>query len=180
MHGLAIFARSNLPIARQVDVEDPRESFMCFKLSLLWSTTFLFFLYRSPSSQNCSVIQSVSNNATHNSANVFVFGDFNINHEEWLEFSHDTNASGIETYNFALSQSFTQLPAFPTRIHDRSGQSPSLLDLFLTSSPDICKVSHSSPLGRTDHVFVSLEVALNSPPAQEMPIHLTLLNYDRW
>ena len=87
MHGLGIYARTNLPIARQVDLEDLTESFMCFKLSLLKSTTFLFFLYRSPSSQNCSVIQSVSNNidqalSSHNSANVFVFGDFNVHHEE--------------------------------------------------------------------------------------------------
>ena len=49
MHGLAVYARETLPISRETHLEKPTEPFMCFRLSLLHSTSYLFFLYRSPS-----------------------------------------------------------------------------------------------------------------------------------
>ena len=60
MHGLAVYARDTLPISREAHLEKPSETFMCFRLSLLHSTSYLFFLYRSPSSPDCSVVDSVS------------------------------------------------------------------------------------------------------------------------
>ena len=33
-------------------------------------------------------------------ANVFVFGDFNINHKDWLTYSGGTNRPGEVCYNF--------------------------------------------------------------------------------
>ena len=44
MHGLGVYVRDNLPLARIPTLEDPNESFMCFRLSLLHSTSYLFFL----------------------------------------------------------------------------------------------------------------------------------------
>ena len=57
-------------------------SLMCFRLALLHSTTFIFFLYRLPSSLSCSVVQAVSSNIDkvlilQPYANVLVCGDFN-------------------------------------------------------------------------------------------------------
>ena len=80
-HGLAIYVKSSLPISRQPDFEDQSQPFMCFRLSLLHSTSYLFFLYRSPSNQDCTVIDSISDSIDkilidHPSANIFVCGDF--------------------------------------------------------------------------------------------------------
>ena len=184
MHGLGLFIHENLPIAREFDLEDSKESFMCFRLSLLRSTSYLYFLYRSPSSQDCSVIQSISESidkalSIRQSANIFVFGDFNIHHENWLKFSNNTSASGTKAYNFALSQSLSQHVDFPTPTPDRSDQSPSLLDLFFTSNPDICKVSFDAPLGGSNHVVVSAKVSLICQAAHESPIHRTLFSYEQ-
>ena len=62
MHGLGVYAKSNLPIAREPTLEEDNESYMCFRLALLHSTTNIFFLYRSPSSSSCSVDEAVSSN----------------------------------------------------------------------------------------------------------------------
>ena len=183
MHGLAVYARDTLPISREVHLEKPTEPFMCFRLSLLHSTSYLFFLYRSPSSQDCSVLDSVSQSidsalTSYPSANIFVFGDFNAHHREWL--NHDrSDAAGIHTHNFAISQSLHQTVDFVTRIPDRDDHSPSLLDLFLTSNPTICQTSSSSALGKSDHVVVNIQISLNTKAAQESPFHRTLYSYDR-
>ena len=184
MLGLGIYVRDNLPISRETSFEDPSQSFMCFRISLLYSTSYLFFLYRSPSSQSCAVIDSVSESIdkaliAHPSANIFVFGDFNVHHSDWLPFSGPTSASGIKTYNFALSHSLTQLVDFPTRYARRDDQNPSLLDLFLSSNPNICKVSGSSPLGKSDHAVVDVEINLNISAANDSPYHRTLYSFHR-
>ena len=78
MHGLGVYVKSNLPIARETILEDENESYMCFRLALLHSTTFIFFLYHS----SCSVVEAVSSNVDkalilQPSANIMVCGDFN-------------------------------------------------------------------------------------------------------
>ena len=185
MHGLAVYVRDNLPISREATLENPDEPyFMCFRLSLLHSTSYLYFLYRSPSSQNCSVIDSISSSidsalSKHPSADIFVFGDFNAHHSEWLPHSPSTDAAGINALNFAISQNLTQTVDFPTRFPDRDDQSPSLLDLFLSSNPDICMTSPRSSLGNSDHCIVWLDIALCSKSAQESPFHRTLFSYEK-
>ena len=52
-------------------------------LALLHSVSYFFSLYRSPSSSLCTVFDSISSNidevlSINPSANVFVFGDFNV------------------------------------------------------------------------------------------------------
>ena len=182
-HGLGVYVRDNLPIARINDLEDPNEDFLCFRLSLLHSTSYLFFLYRSPSSQSCSVIDAVSRRidealSIHPNADILVFGDFNVHHQNWLTYSNGISFSGVEAYNFSIAQSLTQVVDFPTRFSDR-GDSESLLDLFLSSNPIICKPSALSPLGKSDHAVVQIDISCNFKPAQERPFHRTLYSYHR-
>ena len=53
----------------------------------------------SPSSSLCMVFDSISSNidevlSLSPSANVFVFGDFNVHHKDWLTYSGETDRSG--------------------------------------------------------------------------------------
>ena len=57
------------------------------------------------------------------SANVFVFGDFNIHLKDWLTYSGGTDRPA--------STAFTQMVKSPTRISDYDSYSPALLDFFL-------------------------------------------------
>ena len=183
MHGLGVYVRNNLPIARESSFESPGHSFMCFRLALLHTTSYFFFLYRSPSSQDCTLIDVISENidkalSFSPSANIFVFGDFNAHHATWLN-SNVTDASGIHILNFSLSQSLSQIVSFPTRYPDNSGGNPSLLDLCLVSDPSICSVSPHAPLGSSDHVLVSVDLTLKSPSSCESPVHRTSYNYQQ-
>ena len=93
------------------------------------------------------------------SANVFVFGDFNIHHKDWVTYSSSgTDKTGELCYNFTISNDLTQMVNFPTRIPDCDSHSPALLDLFISSDASICSTMAIPPLGIFDHVVVSFSI----------------------
>ena len=88
IHGLAVYVKEGLPFARDLSIENSdSDSYLCFRLALLHSVSYFFFLYQSLSSPLCTVFDSVSSNidevlSINPSANVFVFGDFNVYHKD--------------------------------------------------------------------------------------------------
>ena len=96
MHGLAVYVKERLPFAWDLSLENSADSYLCFRLALLHSVSYFFFLYLSPSSALCTVFDSISSNIDevlliNPSANVFVFGDFNDHHKDWLTYSSGTD-----------------------------------------------------------------------------------------
>ena len=63
------------------------------------------------------------------SANVFVFGDFNVHHKDCLAYSGGTDRPGELCYNFSVSNNLTQMVNFSTPTPDCDSHSPALLDL---------------------------------------------------
>ena len=89
MHGLAVYMKERLPFARDLSLENSTDSYLCFRLAFLHLVSQFYFLYRSPSSALCTVFDSISSNidgvlSINPSANVFVIGDFNVHHKDWL------------------------------------------------------------------------------------------------
>ena len=112
MHSLAAYVNEGLPFAQDLSLENSADSYLCFQLALLHSVSYFFFLYRSPSSSLCIVFDSISSNIDevlliNPSANVFVFGDFNIHHKDRLTYSSGTDRSGELCYNFIISNNLT-------------------------------------------------------------------------
>ena len=98
MHGLAVYVKEGLPFARDLSLESSADSYLCFRLALLHSVSYFFFLYRSPSSL-CTVFDSISSNidevlSINPSANVFIFGNFKVHHKDWLTYSGGTEWPG--------------------------------------------------------------------------------------
>ena len=110
------------------------------------------------------------------SANVFVFGDFNVHHKDWLTYTGGTNRRGEVCYNFFISNDLTQMVNFPTRIPDCDSHSPALLDLFLSSDASICSTMAFPPLGNSDHV-VSVSIDFPSNSQRDAPFHRIAYNY---
>ena len=142
MHGLAVYVKEGLPFARDLSLENSADSYLCFRLALLHSVSYFFFLYRSPSSALCTVFDSVSSNidevlSINPSAKVFVFGDFNVHYKDWLTYSGGTdrlvNSVIIFLSHMTLLRWLTILPGSLTDSH-----SPALLDLILYTDASIC------------------------------------------
>ena len=84
---------------------------------------------------------------------VFVFvGDTNVHHSEWLESVPPTHRHGRDALDFCYLLGCEQLVPCPTHIVDNR------LDLVITDVPDIADVFVGTPLGTSDHCFVSCEL----------------------
>ena len=99
MHGLAGYVKEGLCFARDLSLENSADSYLCFRLALLHSVSYFFFTYRLPSLPLCTVFYSISSNigeilSINQSAIVFVFGDFNVYHKDWLTYSGRTDRPG--------------------------------------------------------------------------------------
>ena len=146
--------------------------------------SYFFFLYRSPSLLLCTVFDSISSNindilSINPSANVFVFGDFNIHHKDWLTYSGGTDRPGELCYNFSISNDLTQMVNFPTWTPDCDSHSPALLDLFISSDASICSTMALPLLRNSDHVVVSVSIDFPINSKQDAPFHRIAYDYSR-
>ena len=122
MHGLTVYVKEGLPFAWDLSLENSADSYLCFWWALLYSVSYFFFLYWSPSSSLCMVFYSISSNIDKvlliNPSAVFVFRDFNIYHKDWFTYSGGTDRPDELCYNFSNSNDLTQIVNFPTPIPD--------------------------------------------------------------
>ena len=72
------------------------------------------------------------------SSNVFVFGDFNARHKDWLTYFGGTDRPGKLCYNFSISNDLNQMVNFSAQIPASDSHSPALLNLFISSDASIC------------------------------------------
>ena len=181
MHGLAVYVKEGLPFVQDLSLENSVDSYLCFCLALLHSVLYFFFLYQSPSLL-CTVFHSISSNVDevlliNPSANVFVFGDFNVLHKDWLIYSGETDGPSKLCYNFSISNDLTQMVNFPTRIPDCDSHSPALLDLFISSDASICSTMAFPPFGNSDHVVVSVSIDFPSNAKEDASFYCIAYDY---
>ena len=184
MHGLAVYVKEGLSFARDLSIENSADSYLRFRLVLLHSVFYFFFLYRSPSSSLCAVFDSSSSNihellSINPSGNVFVFGDFNVHHKDWLTYFGGTERVGEHCYNFSISNDLTQILNFPTRIPDCDSHGPALLVSFMSSDTSICSTMAFPSLGNSDHVVVPVSIDFPSNTKRDAPFHRTAYDYSR-
>ena len=174
MHGLAVYVKEGPPFAWDLSLENSADSYLCFRLALLQSVSYFFFLNQSPSLSLCTVFDSISSNIDEvlsiNPSAVFVFGDFNI-HKDWLTYSGGTDRSGKPCYDFSISNDLTQIVNFPNQIPYCDSHSPALLDLFISSDASICSTIAFPPLGNSDHVVVSVSIDFPINSKQDTKFH---------
>ena len=132
----------------------------------------------------CTVFDSISSNidevlSINPSANVFVFGDFNVHHKDWLTYAGGTDQPDELCYNFSVSNDLTQMVNFPTRIPDCDSDSPALLDIFISSDASICSTMALPPLGNSDHVVVSVSIDFPTNSQRDAPFHRIAYDYSR-
>ena len=181
MDGLTGYVMEGLPFLQDLSLENSADSYLCFWLALLHLVSYFFFLYQSPLLL-CTVFDSISSNidevlSINPSANVFVFGDFNVHHKDWLTYSGGTDRPGELCYNFSISNDLTQMVNFPTRIPDCDSHSPTCLDLFISSDASISSTIAFPPFRNSDHVVVSISIDFPSYSQQDAPFHRIACDY---
>ena len=78
-----------------------------------------------------------------------------------------------------MSNCITQMFNFPTQIPYCDSNSPFLWDLFISSDASICSAMAFSPLGNSDHVFVSVFIDFPSNSERDAPFYHIAFDYSR-
>ena len=182
LHGLVVYVKEGLPFARDLSLGNNLDSYLCRQLDLLHSVPYLIFLYESKSSSLFTVFDSILSDidevlSINPSANVFIFGDFNVRHKDWLTYHGRTDRPGELCYNFSVSNELNPMVNFPTQILDCDFHSPALLDLFLSSDTSICSTMALPPLGNSDHVVISVFIDFPNNSKQDAPFHCIAYDY---
>ena len=111
------------------------------------------------------------------SANMFVFGDFNVHHKDFLNCFVGTDKPGELCYDFSVSNDLTQVVNFPTRTPDCDSHSPPFLDLFISSDASICSTMAFPSLGNSDHIVVSVSMDFPINSKQDASFHCVAYGY---
>ena len=95
MHGLAVYVKRRTSFCTGLISRKLSRFLLVFSTGFTSLSVLLLSLNISPSSL-CTVFDSISSNideviSINPSANVFVFGDFNVNHKDWLTYSGGTD-----------------------------------------------------------------------------------------
>ena len=107
MHGLAGYIKERLPFEWAISLENSADSYLLFWLTLIHSLHYFFLFYQSPSSSLYMVFDTIFSNIDEviliNQSAVFVSGDSNVHHKDWLTYSGGTDRSGKLYYNSSMS-----------------------------------------------------------------------------
>ena len=103
---------------------------------------------------------------------MFVFGDFNEHHKDWLTYSGGTERPGESQTTLLRPYS-----NFPTQIPDCDSHSPAILDFFLSSDASVCSTMVFPPLGNSDLVVVSVSIDFPINSKQDIPLHRVAYDY---
>ncbi len=132
-----------MPDAHNIDSSE--FSTIWLRLHCHFITKYICAVYPSPNStKNVKFFDYLNSKVKHilthsPFAEISILGDFNVHHQLWLSYSF-TDQPGEHAYNFALLNDLELLVQHPTRIPDRLGNRPNILDLFLTSNPSTYSV----------------------------------------
>ena len=141
MHGLAVYVKQGLPFAWYLSLEALQILTYVFEW-LYFTQCFASFSSIDHLLRLCAqfliLFHLTQIFLINTSANIFVFGDFNVHHKDWLTYSGRTDRPGELCY---ILSDLTQMINFPTQIPDYYSHSPALLDLFLSSDASICWLS---------------------------------------
>ena len=117
-------------------------------------------MYHSPTGKLITSVSSLCGLLTKldNYSYLLIFADFNFKEVTWSDFSCSTTNSHIIPFLDSVDDLFLfQHVDKPTRI--RQGDSPSLLNLVLTSKENIAtNLLYLPPMGNSDHICIQFDL----------------------
>ena len=162
--GYCVYVHNDINYSRVHNLESSEFSTIRLKLQSHSLTKYICDIYISPNSSDyVKFFDYLTSKVEHILSpfpytEISILGDFNVHHQLKLSSSF-TDQSGEQAFNFAILHDLKQMVQFPTRIPDRLGDMPNILD-FLTSNLSASSVKLSSPLGSSNHNLISVTCSI--------------------
>ena len=154
--GMAVYIRKDFPASRKPNFECRCHEVQVVKVCGKTNNFYIFSIYRNPDADDsifdCLLTSMAAiQNSDRKAAFVFV-GDFNAHHREWLSSVSPTNCHGLKAFDFSSEAGCEQL------IHKPTHRSGNCLDLVFTDVPGVVACNVGTPIGTSDHSYVSLAI----------------------
>ena len=154
--GMAVYIRNGFSASRKTNYECNCLEVLVVKVCGRHSNFYLFSIYRNPDANDdiydCLLSSMAAIQESDRKAAFLFVGDFNAHHREWLNSVSPTDCHGLRALDFATESGCEQLIHRPTH---RSGNP---LDLILTDVPGVITSNVGSPIGTSDHTYVSAHI----------------------
>ena len=107
LHGLAVHVKEGLLFAQGSSLENSDDSYLYLQLALPHFVSYFFFLHQSMPLSLWTIFNTILSKiykvlSIKLSANVFVIGDLNIHHKDWLTYSWGTDRPSELYFNFSI------------------------------------------------------------------------------
>ena len=101
---------------------------------------------------------------------MFVFGDFNIHHKDWLTYYGGNDRPDELCFNFSISKDLTRMLSFPILIPTLKCCSFGFLSFFISSDASLSTMAFPR-FGNSDHIIVSISIGFLSNSKEDIPLH---------
>lgn len=151
--GMAAYIRKGFPAYRKQSYECDCHEVLIVKVCGKHSNFYLIAVYRNPDANDdifdCLLNSMASIQENDRKAAFLFVGDFNAHHKEWLNSKSPTDCHGLRAIDFSTESGCDQL------VHSPTHKSGNTLDLIFTDTPGVVTTNVGSPIGTSDHSFVS-------------------------
>ena len=154
--GMALYIRNDFSATNQRSYECNCHEVQVVKVCGRHSNFYIFSVYRNPDADDSifdcllSMMERIQQNDRRSS---FLFlGDFNAHHREWLSSVSPTDRHGLSACDFSSVSGCEQL------IHEPTHVSGNCLDLIFTDVPGVVASRVGSPIGTSDHSYISTSI----------------------
>ena len=114
---------------------------------------YLLSVYRNPDADDgifdCLLVSMAAIQENDRKAYFVFIGDFNVHHKEWLNSISQTDCHGLRALDFSSKSGCDQI------IHNPTHRCGNCLDLIFTDTPGVVAGNVGSPIGTSNHCYVS-------------------------
>ena len=151
--GMAIYIRSGCSASHKASFECRCHETQIIKVCGKHNNFFFFCVYRNPDADDGifdRLLVSMAAIQENDKKASFVFiGDFNAHHKERLNSVSNADCHGLRALDFSSESGCDQI------IYNSTHRSGNCLDLIFTDTPGVVAGNVSSPVGTSDHCYVS-------------------------
>ena len=151
--GMAVYIRSGCSASHKGSFECGCHEVQIIKVCSKHNNFYLFSVYRNPDADDgifyCLLVSVAGIRENDRMASIVFIGDFNAHHKEWLNSIFQTDCHGLRALDFSSESGCDQI------IHNSTHRSGNTLDLIFTDTPGVVAGNVGSPIGTSDHCYVS-------------------------
>ena len=150
---MAVYIRSGCSASHKAIFECGCHEVQIIKVCDKHNNFYLFSVYRNPDADDgifdCLLVSMAAIQESDRKASFVFIGDSNAHHKEWLNSITQTDCHGLRALDFSSESGCAQI------IHNPTHRSGNCLDLIFIDTPGVVTGNVGSPIGTSDHCYVS-------------------------